>query len=74
MTNPTLNWAPPGNRIDLAYAVYALAHGPDAASVSAAIRTRDLSKKGNEKRQTDYLKRTIEKALATIERGRGMER
>ncbi len=67
-------YAGDGNRIDLAYAVYALAHGADAASVSAAIRTRDLSKKGNEKRQTDYVKRTIDKALATIERGRGMSR
>ena len=67
-------YAADGNRIDLAYAVYALAHGADPVSVSAAIRTRDLSHKGNEKRQADYVKRTIEKALATIERGRGMGR
>ncbi len=67
-------YAGDGNRIDLAYAVYALAHGVDTASVSTAIRTRDLSKKGNEKRQNDYVNRTIEKALTTIERGRSMSR
>jgi hypothetical protein len=34
------------------------------------IRSRDLSHKGNERRQNDYVERTIKKALATIERGR----
>ncbi len=67
-------YAADGNRIDLAYAVYALAHGADPVSVSTAIRTRDLSHKGNEKRQADYVKRTIDKALATIERGRSIGR
>jgi hypothetical protein len=67
-------YAGDGNRIDLAYAVYALAHGADPTSIDAAIRTRDLSHKGNEKRQSDYVKRTIDKAAATIERGRGMGR
>jgi hypothetical protein len=59
-----------GTRIDLAYAVYALSHGANAAEVQAAIRSRDLSHKGNERRQNEYVQRTIKKALATIERGR----
>ena len=45
-------------------------HGATAAEVEAAIRSRDLSHKGNERRQNDYVERTIKKALATIERGR----
>jgi hypothetical protein len=59
-----------GTRVDLAYAVYALSHGTSAEEVDAAIRSRDLSHKGNERRQNDYVERTIKKALATIERGR----
>lgn len=59
-----------GTRIDLAYAVYALSRGASAAEVDAVIRSRDLSHKGNERRQNDYVERTIKKALATIERGR----
>ncbi len=59
-----------GTRIDLAYAVYAFSHGATAAEVEAAIRSRDLSHKGNERRQNDYVERTIKKALATIDRGR----
>jgi hypothetical protein len=59
-----------GTRVDLAYSVYALSHGASAADVRAAIRSRDLSHKGNERRQNDYVDRTINKALATIERGR----
>jgi hypothetical protein len=39
-----------GTRVDLAYAVYALLHGVDMATVEAALRSRDLSHKGNEKR------------------------
>lgn len=57
-------------RIDLAYAVYAFAHGATPAEVGAAIRSRDLSHKGNERRQNEYVERTIKKALAAIERGR----
>jgi hypothetical protein len=34
------------------------------------IQSRDLSHKGNERRQEDYLARTIKKALDTVERGR----
>jgi hypothetical protein len=59
-----------GTRIDLAYAVYALSRGASAAEVGTVIRSRDLSHKGNERRQNDYVERTIKKALATIERGR----
>jgi len=59
-----------GTRIDLAYAVYAIAHGHTEAEVEAAIRTRDLSHKGGERRQQDYVERTIKKALAATERSR----
>jgi hypothetical protein len=59
-----------GTRIDLAYAVYAFSHGASATEVQAAIRSRDLSHKGSERRQNEYVERTIKKALATIERGR----
>jgi hypothetical protein len=63
-----------GNRIDLAYAIYAFAHGLGTAEVSAAILARNLTHKGNERRQQEYVERTIKKAFATIERqvaGRG---
>lgn len=60
-----------GTRIDLAFAVYALSHGVTSEQVEAAIRTRDLSHKGSEKRQTDYVERTIKKALAAVEIGIG---
>jgi hypothetical protein len=56
-----------GNCIDLAFAVYALSHGAPAADVQAAIRSRDLSHEGNERRQTEYVERTVKKALATLE-------
>ncbi len=59
-----------GTRIDLAYAVYALAHGVQPAQVEAAIRSRDLSHKGNDRRQNEYVERTIKKALAALDRGR----
>ena len=60
-------YAGDGTRIDLAYAIYALSHGADAGTVEAAIESRDLSHKGNEKRQADYIDRTIRKALRVIE-------
>ena len=56
-----------GNRIDLAYAIYAFSHEATEAEVSAAIRSRDLSHKGNEKRQAEYVGRTIKKAVARME-------
>ena len=59
-----------GKRCDLAYAVYALARGNTEAEVEEAIRSRDLSHKGGERRQRDYVERTIRKAAAAIERGR----
>ena len=59
-------YAGDGNRIDLAYAVYALSHGATEGEVAAAIRTRDLSKKGAEHRQQDYVERTIRKAGACL--------
>lgn len=52
-----------GNRIDLAYAIYAFSHEASEAEVTAAIRSRDLSHKGNQKRQDDYVDRTIRKAI-----------
>ena len=57
-----------GNRIDLAYAVYALSHGVSQADVRSAIASRDLSKKGNEGRQRDYVERTIRKAASALGR------
>jgi hypothetical protein len=59
-----------GTRVDLAYAVYAVAHGADIEEVRAALRSRDLSHKGGEKRQSDYVERTVRKALASVAQGR----
>ena len=53
-----------GTRVDLAYALYALSRGASAEEVGATIRSRDLSHKGTERRQDDYVERTIRKALA----------
>jgi hypothetical protein len=57
-----------GNRIDLAYAVYALAHGATENEIRSAIPSRDLSKKGPESRQQAYVERTIRKACSTLGR------
>ena len=57
-----------GNRMDLAYAVYALSHGVSPADVRSAIASRDLSKKGPEHRQRDYIERTIRKAASALGR------
>ena len=51
-----------GNRIDLAFAVHALANGTSENIVRSTIQTRNLSKKGSEARQLDYVTRTIAKA------------
>src|ERR1700722_3705913 len=59
-----------GTRIDLAYAVYALGHGATETEVAAALRSRDLSHKGNENRQNDNVEQTIKKALSRVDRGR----
>jgi hypothetical protein len=66
-TNPT--YAGDGTRIDLAYAIYALAHGVPDAQIDTAIRSRDLTHKGNEKRQAEYVERTIRKAATIVGRG-----
>jgi hypothetical protein len=67
-----------GNRIDLAYAIYALSHNVPEEEIRAAIGSRDLNKKGLERRQRDYINRTVEKARALcgcsgipLHRGRG---
>ena len=57
-----------GTRIDLAYAIYALSHGRPEPEVEAELRTRDLAHKGNDKRQAEYVERTIKKALAVATR------
>lgn len=61
-----------GTRVDLAYGIYALSRGASASQVQAAIRSRDLSHKGGESRQRDYVERTVKKALEMTEgRSRG---
>jgi len=60
-----------GNRIDLAYSVYALAHGVSEAAIAEAINSRDLSKKGAPNRQAAYTSRTIAKAAQRIQSQNG---
>jgi hypothetical protein len=62
-----------GTRVDLAYAVYAVSHGAADAEITAELHSRDLSHKGSHKRQEDYVRRTIRKALAAA-RGDGLSR
>ena len=64
--NPAYNGD--GTRVDLAYAIYATAHGISEAEIGAAIRSRDLRHKGNERRQADYVERTIMKAQELLGR------
>lgn len=59
-------YAGDGSRIDLAYAVYALSHGVPEDDVRRTIAGRDLSKKGTELRQRQYIDRTIAKAFAGV--------
>ena len=54
-------------RVDLAYAVYALAHGVPENDARNALASRDLTHKGNRKRQQEYIDRTIKKARERIE-------
>lgn len=66
-----------GTRIDLAYSIYALSHGCSPVELEAALRSRSLKHKGTEKRQAEYVDRTIRKAAQLLEqRGavRGRER
>jgi hypothetical protein len=65
--NPT--YSGDGTRIDLAYAIYAIAHGVSDTEIEAAIRSRDLTHKGNDKRQAEYIERTIRKAASVVDRG-----
>lgn len=62
-------YAGDGSRVDLAYALYAFSRGASESQVEAAIASRDLSHKGTERRQKDYIARTVRKALTTVERG-----
>lgn len=57
-----------GNRIDLAFAVYATSHGLHEADIRAAISSRDLDHKGNQRRQEEYVDRTIQKAIEAVSR------
>jgi hypothetical protein len=57
-----------GNRIDMAYANWALDHGVPEHEVRAEIATRDLSKKGGQRGQKAYLDRTIKAAYKYITR------
>ncbi len=57
-------YAGDGNRIDLAYAVYALSHGVSETAVRHTLAIRNLSKKGPVLRQNQYIDRTIAKALS----------
>jgi hypothetical protein len=54
-------------REDLAFAIYALTHGLNADQVSSTLRARDLAHKGDEKRQHQYVERTVAKALVATE-------
>ena len=56
-----------GNRIDLAYSVYAFANGANDREVRTALASRDLSKKGSAHRQSEYLDRTLRKAALAVD-------
>jgi hypothetical protein len=53
-------------RVDLAYAVYALAHGTSENETRNVLASRDLTHKGDRKRQQEYIDRTIRKASERI--------
>lgn len=53
-------------RSDLAYAIYALAHGVPESIVRDQLASRDLNHKGNQKRQQEYLDRTVLKARSRL--------
>jgi len=53
-------------RSDLAYAIYALARGIPETLLREQLASRDLSHKGNQKRQQEYLDRTVLKARSRI--------
>ena len=64
-------YAGDGNRIDLAWAIHALSHGAAEEEVAAAIRSRDLSKKGSQRRQDAYVERTLVQAARRLGAARG---
>ena len=64
-SNP--RYAGDDTRVDLAFAIYSLSHGSSSDRVAAELRSRDLSHKGDEKRQNEYVDRTITKALKVTE-------
>ncbi len=51
------------HRADLAFSVYAVNHGVSENDLFDILANRDLTKKGNVKRQRQYIERTIKKAL-----------
>jgi hypothetical protein len=53
-------------RIDLSYAIYALSRGVPESEVGIVLGSRDLSHKGDEKRQAQYVERTLKKACAVV--------
>jgi RepB DNA-primase from phage plasmid len=53
-------------RVDLAYAIYALSHGVSENDARIAIASRDLAHKGNQRRQRQYVDRTIAKAWRLV--------
>jgi hypothetical protein len=58
--NPT--YGGDGSRIDLAFAIYALSQGMGQAQVGTVLQSHDLSHKGNQNRQSEYVNRTIKKS------------
>jgi hypothetical protein len=62
-----------GTRVDLAYAIYAVGHGVSDTKIRNALGSRDLSHKGNDRRQQEYIERTTRKAALLLEKqcGRG---
>ncbi len=54
------------HRADLAFAIYALSRNMDELEIEEQLLRRDLNKKGNQSRQADYVKRTIQKAKAFL--------
>jgi hypothetical protein len=53
-------------RVDLAYAIYALSHGVSENEARIAIASRDLAHKGTQRRQQQYIDRTIAKAWRLV--------
>lgn len=59
-------YAGDNTRIDLAYALYALANGVPESEVKNVLRDRDLRHKGSDKRQWQYIERTLRKAYEAL--------